>query len=227
MLKLLSPREIINCPYSQQLVKAEVPGGWNYALDHAWFYAEIDRYINETSLDKPPIIADIGCGDSRFHGYLERSLNIGIIGIDRINGLCARKKRSINMDICRDFLTDNIFLPGSLDIVYWCSSIEHNPPDIQQRLVEASMSVLRPGGLFLATFGYSQETHYFEASQQWNISLQDAVAVFGESWEGETDFETMVAEYRENHFSLDDLHTKRYKTDRYAFLVAAAKKVKA
>ncbi len=224
-LQLLSPREIVGWSHRARLDEAGVRGGWNYHLDHAWLFKEVDEYVSARP-SETPIIVDVGCGNSALHTFLESELHLGVIGVDRIWGACPYDERDMRMDLCIDFRTDNVFFNGTADIVYWCSSIEHNEPEEQKACVAESLRALKPGGVFLATFGLSPETHYFEPSEQWNLSADDAEAVFGVAWSGEPDFESMVSEYRDDIFDLDTRHRKRYGTDEYDFLVAAAKVVK-
>lgn len=225
MLKLLSPVEISKSPYRAKLDKAGIKGGWNYALDHAWLFERIHAYQEKYS-QSLPIILDVGCGDGMLHPYLEQELGLGIIGIDRITGSCPANGRNFRMDICIDFVENNTFFNNSVDIVYWCSAIEHNPPEKQKILMQASMKALKPGGIFLATFGHSKESGYFAPSQQWNLSLKDAEFVFEDKWSGETDYNKLVSEYRQNFFDIDSRHNKRYNTDEYDFVVAAIEKTK-
>jgi hypothetical protein len=37
MLELIQPRKIAESKHRKILAEAGVLGGWNYALDHAWF----------------------------------------------------------------------------------------------------------------------------------------------------------------------------------------------
>lgn len=221
MLELLSPKKIQDSPYRERLAEAGVCGGWNYALDHAWLSERIDQFIKARQAELP-IILDVGCGNSMLHTFLEEELSLGIIGIDRIYGACPYPQRDHRMDMCIDFAKVNVFFKNSVDIVYWCSSIEHNTPVDQKKCVAASLDALKPGGLFLATFGFSRTTHYYEPSEQWNLSAEDAKEVFGVDWVSTPDFDQIASEYREDIFELDTRHFKRYNTREYDFVVAAA-----
>jgi SAM-dependent methyltransferase len=225
MLHILSPKDIARSPYRSRLAAAGIKGGWNYALDHAWLFERIDLHIKERQLGLP-VILDVGCGNSMLHPFLERELSLGIVGIDRIDGLCPHPQRTDIMDFCDDFREIARRFEGMADIVFWLSSIEHNPMPEQKELLKASLRALKPGGLFLATFGFSPETHYFEPSQQTNLSARDAVAVFGTPWESEPDFAATVAEFRLDLMELDSRHLKRYGTTEYDFVVAGAAIVK-
>ena len=77
-----------------------------------------------------------------------------------------------------DFLEFNNFEPGSIDIIYWLSSIEHNQIQQIKQLFAKSMELLRPGGLLLITFPLSQKTEWFYESQQTNLSPKDALEIF-------------------------------------------------
>lgn len=225
MIELISPRKVAQSPYRKRLAEAGVKGGWNYALDHAWLYEKIDGYIKERP-EARPIVLDVGCGNGMLHTFLEEELHLGIIGIDRIFGKCPFNERDRRMDICIDFAKENTIFKNNADIIYWCSSIEHNTvPEIKE-CVRVSMEALKPGGMFLATFAHSPVTAYYPPSEQTNLSQEDAEAVFDEKWVGDVDFEAMLPEYQENHFDLLERHKKRYGSDRFNFVVAAVQKIK-
>ncbi len=222
MLQILSPKAINESPYRRRLAEAGIKGGWNYALDHAWLFEQIDTYIKERNL-LFPVILDVGCGNSMFHPFIEKELRLGIIGIDRVEGMCPHTPGRTNIiDICADFRELSHRLAEIADIVYWLSSIEHNTIPEMKRCLEASLRVLKPGGLFLATFAFSSQTHYYEPSDQTNLSACDAVTVFEIPWKSEPDFETTVEEFRLDLMDLDSRHSKRYGTNDYAFVVAGA-----
>ena len=221
MLEVLSPVNIDKSPYRRRLAEAGIKGGWNYALDHAWLFEQIDLYQKETQI-KLPLMLDVGCGNSMFHPFLEKELDAGIIGIDRIDGFCPHAGRTNIMDFCVDFCEFTESIEGLADIVFWLSSIEHNTVEEQRKSVEASLKALKPGGLFLATFGYSPQTHWFEPSEQTNLSASDAEWVFKSHWKTVPKFEELVAEYRLDLMELESRHRKRYETKEYSFIVAGA-----
>ena len=224
MLELLSPRKTERSPYHKRLAEAGVRGGWNYVLDHAWLFEKVDQYVKSHSENL--LVLDVGCGDSMLHTFLETELKMGIIGIDRMVGLCQLRQRDHRLDLCIDFAKENQFFKGCADIVFWCSSIEHNTVEEQKGCVAESLKALKPGGLFLATFGYAKATHYSEPSEQTNLDARDAQRVFGVDWVGTTDFDEIVKEYQDNILNLDERHYRRYKTREYNFIVGAAEIVK-
>lgn len=219
MLELLSPYQLQCNPFHIKLLTHGIKGGWNYALDHTWLFDKITSYVDSHNVS---VILDVGCGNSMFHPFLEQQLNMGIIGIDRIDGLCPHPGRTPIMDLCGDFLELSQKLRGVADIVFWLSSIEHNSIEDQKRCVQASLHTLKPGGLFLATFGYSRETHYYAPSEQTNLSAEDAQEVFQSQWLKPPDFESVVKEYRANYMDVDTRHRRRYGTSEYDFVVAGA-----
>jgi SAM-dependent methyltransferase len=221
MLEVLSPVSIDKSTYRRRLAEAGIKGGWNYVLDHAWLFEHIDLYLKETGI-KLPLMLDVGCGNSMFHPFLEKELEAGIIGIDRIDGFCPLGGRSNITDFCIDFREFSQWFPGIADIVFWTSSIEHNNIEAQRESVEASLKVLKPGGLFLATFGHSPQTHWFEPSEQTNLSYSDAEWVFKSQWRTVPNFEESVAEYKLDLMELDSRHSTRYGTQEYSFIVAGA-----
>jgi SAM-dependent methyltransferase len=161
-----------------------------------------------------------------FHPFLERELSLGIIGVDRIDGLCPHPQRMPIMDYCVDFRTYTGFPDNFADVVYWLSAIEHNSIEEQKDCIKASMRVLKPGGLFLSTFTISPKTHYFEPSQCTNLSIDDAEMVYSTQWKERPVYEKIVAEYQLDLMELDTRHTKRYNTTDYAFIVAGAELIK-
>lgn len=207
------------------MLQAGVKGGWNYALDHAWLFENIERYVKADE-EKWMVVLDVGCGRSLLHTFLEDELHMGIIGIDRIFGKCPFKERDKRMDICIDFARNNTIFKNAADIVYWCSSIEHNTVPEMKECVRASMEALKPGGLFLATFSYSPKTYYFESSQATNLCRADAEEIFQEKWRGPTDYDEMVREYKENHCDVFERYKARYKTEDIAFVIGAVQKIK-
>ncbi len=224
-LEVLSPAKIADSVWHAELEHDHIVGGWNYALDHAWLYKQIAQYC--APLPSIGLIIDAGCGNSMFHPWLEKQLSCGIIGVDRIKGLCPHPSRTNIMDFCGDLrhpLIERRLDPA--DIIFWCSSIEHNAPGEQRECVSVSLSILNNGGLFLATFGLSLKTHYYEPSQQWNLSAEDAADLYGVEWKEPPDFDAIVKEYRSNVMDLDTKHRKRYGTDEYAFVVAGVRIVK-
>ena len=219
MLEILSPIAINRSSYRERLAKAGIKGGRNYVLDHAWLFENIDQYVKNI-LNPTPVILDVGCGNSMLHPFLEYDLDMGIIGIDRIDGLCPHPLRTNIMDFCVDFLEFSKTFENTADVVYWLSSIEHNTLEQQKLCVEASLRVLKPGGLFLATFGHSPETNWFDPSEQLNLSASDAELVMGVPWKIEPQFEETVEEYKLDLMELDSRHRVRYGTSAYTFIVA-------
>ena len=232
MLELLSPKALAASPEHKRLKPSRteilsyllgiqktkpLPGaGWNYALDHAWLLGKIERHLIGR---KSPLILDVGCGGSVFHLWLERELRAGIVGMDR-------GPRSPIVDIPADIRVFDISQPA-FDLIFWCSSIEHNPPDVQRQCVEASLRLLRPGGVFLATFSAWPTSRYYAPSEQWNLSPPDAEQVFGVPWSlNHPYFADTLLEYRADYMSLHSRHRDRYGTDDYGFLVGGAEVVK-
>ena len=219
MLEILPPIAINKSYYRRRLAEAGIKGCWNYVIDHAWLFEQIDQYLKETEI-KLPLILDVGCGNSMFHPFLEKELEAGIFGIDRIDGLCPHPGRTNIMDLCVDFREFSESIKRLVDIVFWLSSIEHNSVEEQRKSVEASLKALKPGGLFLATFGYAPQTHWFEPSEQTNLSASDAEWVYKTQWKAVPAFEELVAEHRLDLMELDSRHCKRYGNQEYSFIVA-------
>ena len=224
MLELINPEIIAKKKWRKKLEDAGVKGGWNYALDHAWLYEKIDTYITERP-NITPIVLDVGCGNGMLHTFLEEDLHLGIIGIDRIFGHCPFNERDKRMDLCIDFLENKIF-NESVDIIYWCSSIEHNTSQKMKACIDNSFQALKPGGLFLATFAISPLTQWFVEAQQTNLCIKDAEEIFKDKFEGIADFEIVVKEYLKNPFGIMDRHIKRFGHSNIKYIVAAAAQIK-
>lgn len=181
--------------------------GWNYILDHIWLYKKIDDYLKENkSID--PIVFDVGCGNSPFHNFIEKSLSINITGLDRPDGFCHQNTLT-NVDYNVEFLDFNGEEVGKVDILYWLSSIEHNNMDMIERLYRKSLSLLKPGGILLITFPLSEVTVWFEDSQQTNLSIEDATRIFDDTHYINS-FEDVRKQYFTNVLCLKERYEKRY-----------------
>jgi predicted SAM-dependent methyltransferase len=215
MIKLISPQEISqeksliknSQKFNVNYLDINSPIGWNYVLDHIWFYKEIKNYINENQLSNP-LVFDVGCGSSPFYKILEGSLNIKVIGIDRPEGFCHLNHHE-NAVYNTDFLKLKEVPENSVDIIYWLSSIEHNKINMIKKLYKKSKYFLKKGGLLLITFPVSKTTYWFEPSQQTNLSLEDAKKVFNDN-EVVGDFDKIHREFRKNILLLKDKYQKRY-----------------
>ena len=201
--------------------------GWNYVLDHVWITKQIEQYI-KAKKQRSLTILDVGCGRSRFHNFIEKRFGINIVGIDRPQGYC-HQDQSENIDYYVDFLQLNAFPENSVDIIYWLSAIEHNEKENIRQLFQKSMSLLKEGGLFLATFAVSEETHWFQDSEQTNLSIADSTDIFDieNAW---GDLQFIKEKYRQNILLLRDKYEKRYRgfgANDPDFVVAAVRKLKA
>ena len=151
--------------------------GWHYALDHFWLINQIEQFLIDK--DKQNIVClDIGCGNSKFHNFLEDYFGVFLIGIDRPKGFCKQKIQN-NVNFVGDFLDFTGLKENSVDLIIWLSSIEHNELSTIKTLYEKSMDLLKPKGVFLATIPITEQTHWFEQAQQTNLSLDDVQKIFG------------------------------------------------
>ena len=96
--------------------------GWCYALDHVWLYREIQRYV-KMHKGKINVILDVGCGQSRFRDFLEKSLGVSIIGIDRSEGYCHQENlRNVAiLDVCGNTCKSLLFW-GHSAFWFFCGS---------------------------------------------------------------------------------------------------------
>ena len=199
--------------------------GWNYILDQVWITKNIEEYCKKVySIN--PIILDVGCGKSIFHNFLEKQLNLNIWGIDRPEGYCHQDVGR-NLDFLVDFLEFNYFEPGTVDIIYWLSSIEHNQIQQIKRLFTKSIELLRPGGLSLITFPLSLKTEWFFKSQQTNLSADDALEIFEET-KIEGSYNEIIEQYKNNTLDLRNKSVKRYgklKSNQPAYIVSGLSKI--
>ena len=74
----------------------------------------------------------------------------------------------------------------------------------------------------MATSGFSDVSHYYKESEQWNLSADKAVEVFRVPWKEPPDFSATVQEYQLDLMDLDTKHFNRYSTSDYDFVVAGA-----
>jgi glycosyltransferase involved in cell wall biosynthesis len=181
--------------------------GWNYVLDNVWVTKQMAQYI-AAKKQQCLAILDVGCGRSRFHNFLEKRLGINIIGIDRPQGYC-HQAQSENIDYYVDFLQLDAFPENSVDIIYWLSAIEHNEKEKIRQLFQKSMSLLKEGGLFLATFAVSEKTHWFQDSEQTNLSIADSMDIFDVD-DVEGNLQSVKDKYRKNTLLLRDKYERRY-----------------
>jgi glycosyltransferase involved in cell wall biosynthesis len=200
--------------------------GWNYVLDHVWITKQIEQYITAKK-QRSLTILDVGCGRSRFHNFLEKRLGINIIGIDRPQGYCHQAQLE-NIDYYEDFLQLDAFPENSVDIIYWLSAIEHNEKEKIRQLFQKSMSLLKEGGLFLATFAISEKTHWFQNSEQTNLSVADSMDIF-DIYDVQGNLQSVKDKYRRNILLLRDKYERRYRKfglNDPTFVVGAVHKTK-
>jgi lipopolysaccharide transport system ATP-binding protein len=200
--------------------------GWNYILDHIWITMQIGAFLQNNKQAKC-IILDVGTGQSPLHSYLENKYGIQITGIDRLKGYCLQSTLK-NVDHYVDFLEFDALVENSVDVIYWLSSIEHNQIEIIQKLYKKSYSLLRKGGMFLATLPISSKTQWFEASEQTNFSIFDCMSVF-ELSNSIGKYNSVHEEYRKNFLYLRDKYKRRYGhfiDSDPMFIVGGIKKIK-
>jgi len=217
MLTILSPIEIESSFDRQILRNAGIDGGWNYLVDHAFLLKEIREFISNCTHAFPTVL-DVGVGNSMLHTFLEEHFSIGIIGIDRIFGNCPFSARDQRMDLCISF-ENNSFFENNVDLIYWNSSIEHNSADGIRNALRSSFKALKPGGLLLATFAISENTHWFEPADQLNLSMKDAELIFQDQFLDNRTFHDIRNEYLLNPMGLADRHRKRFKHDDITYVV--------
>lgn len=215
MIEIISPQEIGKRKnlirdlkkFGLDYVDKNSTLGWNYVLDHVWLYESIQKYLENNEIDKP-VIFDVGCGNSSFHNFLEESLQIKIIGIDRPEGFCHQQNIT-NVDYIVEFLKFNKYERRSVDVIYWLSAIEHNKIKDIRRLYKKSLYFLKPGGLLLITFPLSEKTCWFQESQQTNLSIEDAKKIFNEN-KIKGNFKEIEKEFQDNYLLLKERYETRY-----------------
>jgi SAM-dependent methyltransferase len=225
MLTILSPIEIESSPDRKILQNAGIDGGWNYFVDHAFLLKEIRSFLLSCE-NKFPTVLDIGVGNSMLHTFLEEHLSIGIIGVDRIFGNCPFDARDRRMDLCINF-EENSFFENNVDLIYWNSSIEHNSAEGIKNALKSSFKALKPGGLLLATFAISDNTHWFDPADQLNLSVEDAELIFEDQFIDDRTFQDIRSEYLQNPMGLADRHRKRFQHDDISYVVGGLAQFKA
>lgn len=185
--------------------------GWNYILDYSW--------ILEWAAAHPGLIVfDVGCGTSKLWKPLVCELDKDVYGVDR--------DPSPSVDHLGGFM--DIIFDKTPDIIIWASSIEHNDAERMGILCEHSMSLLKPGGMFLATIAISEETHWFEEALQTNLSVEDALKLFGIS-EIVGNYDNIRGIYRKNPAGLmDNYHARfgRFDEEDPAYIVGGIVKIR-
>lgn len=181
--------------------------GWNYMLDHVWLINQFNQYF-EAKEQQYLTCLDIGCGNSKFHNFLEDHFQFSMIGIDRADGYCHQKVQK-NVDYTGDFQNCQLFQDNSVDIILWLSSIEHNKPSTIKLLYEKSMNLLKPNGLLLATIAVSRVTQWFEQAQQTNINLGSVQNIFG-NYEVIGDYDKAHEQYQKDHLFLRQRYDNRF-----------------
>jgi hypothetical protein len=215
LLTLLDPQEtVIESTLLRRLQEyglkhlEEIPHtGWNYALDQVWVIKELDSYFRNKELNKL-ILVEVGCGKLIFNNYLEDTYNTKIIGIDRPQGFCNPKEFR-NVDYFQDFRDLVEIEANSVDVIFWLSSIEHNPVDKIKELFDKSVRLLRNGGILLATMAIGKETSWFVPSGKTILSLDDAEKLFG-LCNIYNNYEEIHHKYRQNILFLKERYQNRF-----------------
>lgn len=210
--------------------------GWNYVLDHTWLYIEINNFLRNIDSRKV-VIMDVGVGRSIFHPFLEKHFNIDIIGVDRQKRSRIQSESNL-IDINQDFMNIDSFEDGSVDLIYFLSSIEHNKSEKIRAIYQKAMRLLKKNGVFLATIALSEETHWFPSANQTNLSIDDAIKLF-DITEVKGNFLDAKNDYRNNILFLRDKYTLRFQSGIFnwfkksnfknsdpAYIVGSVKKIK-
>ena len=233
LLEVLSPVRTKESKYYQILKDSNIKGSIAYQLDWTYIFKNIDHYIKKYNRNQC-VILDVGCGNSMFHLFLEKHYGQGIIGIDRTDST-LQKAELIKMghtvtnvtDLCLDFVTDgNSYFDNNVDVLYWNSSIEHNPMEQMSEAINSSLKALKKDGLFLATWALGKETHWNESAAATVLSEKDASIIFDGEWDVRPDFDEIVKEWKSNILGLDSWHRKRFGHDSYEFVHAGCMKEK-
>jgi SAM-dependent methyltransferase len=136
---------------------------WNVEREHWWFVARrqiiaslVDRYTSAAKLD----ICELGCGTG---GNLAQwSKNHRIVGMDASEQALEYARQRVDVRVEYGRLPDQIPFPTeSFDVVLMADVLEHVEEDTAA--VEAALSLLRVGGIFLATI----------PAHQWLFSPRD------------------------------------------------------
>lgn len=213
MIELLRPSKINSWAYDNNKLNeikkySKLPGhriGWNYPMDYSWVAMQMEQVTNEGF--KPKKCLDIGCGPGAIHGYLERTYDIDILGIDK------HRWSPDYVDITGDLLNRDLRERNNLndfDLIISASSVEHNPPEKQKEIIDLCRSLLNPDGKLIITAAFSNIQSYENGSTQWNLSSDNIDWVYGESV-SKDEFESVLEEWR-NDERLSKAYSKRYNT---------------
>lgn len=194
MLEIVNPKLLKN-----PLDITNIGGGWSYVLDYSFADQVIGEHCQE---HKTNTVLDVGCGKSRFYKHIGDKYNLKVYRTDR--------KPFPGIDFTGNF--EDINFNKTFDIVYWISSIEHNETNKIKSLYLKSMSLLNPGGLFVATYPVAEKTSFYYVGNrmQTDLSMEDAMNIYDE-----TEYVGNLSEiknlYGTNIFHLRDKYVGRFK----------------
>jgi len=212
VLELLDPKIIDPFAYEEGYVQkireySLLPNkriGWNYCMDYTWVAMRFQKTI------KPGMrVIDIGCGPGAIHGYLEDTHKVDIIGIDMY------RWEEDYVDFVGDFTSTRLrrkhgFRSGTVDCIISTSAFEHNNPAKHHKLVNVCLDCLKPGGRLMVTFAATKwQTHYFEASAQWNLSAADILLIYREPVVNFHQYDEIWQRWRAHKY-MPDAYRQRY-----------------
>lgn len=193
MIEILDPKKLYPTPLVEN-----ISDGWHYPLDYTWILSVLREFTVAGEN-----ILDVGAGLSKLWTMIERD-GYNCFTMERA-GVASYK----DYDFVGDFRTYDFgkFQP---DVILWSSSIEHQETmDDYRACFQKSMDMLVPGGLFIATFPLAQVSGWYDPAKQWNLSLLDAMRLFGEDT-ARGKYYKIWDSYRNNLHSLRDRYVKRF-----------------
>uniref|UniRef100_A0A9E7ZXW5 Class I SAM-dependent methyltransferase n=1 Tax=Bosea sp. NBC_00436 TaxID=2969620 RepID=A0A9E7ZXW5_9HYPH len=125
-------------------------------------------------------VLDLGCGAGIPVAHDLAALGHAVVGVDGSEQQIVRARRNVPLAtfIHADMCEVN-FEPGSFDGVGAFYSITHIPADQQARLISKIATWLKPGGVFIASFGTGQ-------AGEWTGEWLGTMMFFGHSGEEAT-----------------------------------------
>ena len=126
--------------------KTWLPTEYNAKVISLFIKKEIEKH-------KPLNILEVGCGNSKWLGYLAKKYSIDTVGIDYSAHGCELARRRLEAEkvdgkiVCCDMFDKNENLLNRFDIAYSIGLVEHF--DDLQKVITVLKSFLRPNGVLI------------------------------------------------------------------------------
>ena len=123
----------------------------DFDVSRKYNWKEFDEFIKYIKQDGK--LADLGCGNGRFFGYIKDVRNVQYVGVDNNEALINKAKS--NFPEAKFIVGDMLDLPfenDSLDVVVAIASLHHIPSNIlRKKAIEEIHRVLKKNGILIIT----------------------------------------------------------------------------